>query len=248
MFSSLQIYHSVDFKNESSVRNYLTENKYWVYCTLQNGDSVQPSDFANAEIYKQIYKASNGSLEFKRFSTTPNDTGGLRPRIELSAQNYRVPKKTPLHVRYVISFVEGGANFRGMVFQIMDRENDGGTLPVFQFEMRDGKLHARYATIVNGQNADTTINSILTPEWNTGKFYTLDLFAYLSNTNNGHFRVYLDKKFVWERKNQITASSFTQRNPQIQFGVYGVKGYTLRTNVRSILWEKINAIPTSATL
>lgn len=247
-FTPIKVFHSVDFTTITDVRKYLSDNQHWVYCTLEDGSSVKVSDYANPEIYKHIYKAENGALEFKRFATTPDDKSGLRPRIEISAQKYRMPKKTPLHARYVLSCVEGGVNFRGMVFQFMDRTNSGGTLPTFQFELRDGKLHCRYTTIVNGDNGGTTIIPILTPEWNTGKFYTLDVFAYLSDRPDGWFRVYLDGKFVWERKNQITASSFTDRDVQVQFGEYGVKGYQLRTNVRSIRWETIDKIPTTTDL
>lgn len=42
--------------------------------------------------------------------------------------------------------------------------------------------------------------------------------------------------------------TYTEVLPQVQFGIYGVAGFDLRTNVKSIIWESIDAIPTSQTL
>ena len=243
----MTIIHDVDFTKVNNVEEYINANNHWVYCNLEDGSSIHPNDTHNQEIYKHVYKNSGGYLEFYRFSTTSQTSSGLRPRIELVPVYARIPKRTPVHIRYEVSLVEGGYDFRGMIFQIMDHKNEGGTLPVFQFEMRYGKLHVRWTPVDENSNpGSTVIKSIATPTWGNNQWHNLDVYAYLSHVESeGYFKVYYNGNFVWER-NGINASQ--TYNPQMQYGIYSVPGVKCRTQVRKLLMETVSEIPPGNTL
>ena len=189
----MTILHDADFTTVNNVEEYINAKDHWVYCNTDNKTSIHPNDTHNQEIYKRIYKNSGGYLEFHRFSSTPST--GLRPRIEVVPVYARIPKRIPVHIRYEVSLVEGGYDFRGMIFQIMDHKNEGGTLPVYQFEMRYGKLHVRWTPVDENSNpGDTQIKAIATPTWGSGsasQWHNLDVYAVLSHIESeGYFKVY----------------------------------------------------------
>ena len=237
------ILHEVNFKDVSSIQEYINSIEYWSYVTV-NDKSHNVTDNDDPEIFKRAYK-KNDCLEFHRFATEKNDEawGGLRPRIEL-VPRVLLPKGQPIHINYVFKPVQD-ENFRGMVFQIMDHTNSGKTLPSYQFEIRYEKLHTRWCEIVNGNSEGTHIQSIAKIEW--GKWYNLDVYAILSHKKDeGIFRVYLDGEFVWERR-EVTASEMGA-NPQIQYGIYAVGGYDLKTQIKRLMWETVDEIPNTLKL
>ncbi len=239
----MPLIHKVEFKH-LDIKKYLNSLRHWVYCS-DNNTPWQASNVNQAKIYERLSTASTGHLQFHRFASEPNDTilGNLRPRIEIVPVHGRLPKLTPLHIQYVVSFVEGGPDFRGLVFQIMDHTNTGGTLPVFQFEMRYGGLHTRWCTVNSDSSSKGTgIFRFATPKWNAGEWHTLDVYGYLSHIDNGgYFRVYHNGQFVWDRRARNASQS--GGNPQLQYGIYGVAGYSLKTHVKSLLWETVDTIP-----
>ncbi len=243
------ILHQANFKDYPTVKDYLLSNTHWVACSDNNTD-WKPTDMTQDKIYKRVTKTNEGYLQIERFASEPMDVINgvtLRPRIEIQPVYRRLPRQTPIHIRYVVSLIEGGTNFRGMIFQIMDHTNTGATLPVFQFEMRNGDLHTRWCQVSEqGESIKTEIFKIATPKWNASEWHTLDVFVYLSHTSNGYIRVYRNGVFVWDRK-AINASQ-NPLNPMVSFGIYAVPGFDLKTQVKSLMYETIDKIPDTSTL
>lgn len=233
--------HSVDFSAVPDMREYLTKNKHWVYCSNDN-EEWTPNDVINAEIYKRISKDNKGSLVFHRLSKDPND-GAMRPRIEIVPVFGKIEKHNQFHVRYEVAMVKGKSTFRGMIFQLMDHEsNNGKALPVFQLEIRDKKLHTRWTIVKDGKNINTMINNVYTPKWTGNDWMNVDIYGVLSHDENeGYIRVYLNDVFAWERHGE-NASEFGG-DVQIQYGIYAVKGSSLKTRVRHLSWGYVETIP-----
>lgn len=227
----------VDFTQVKDLGKFLTAKKHWVFCS-HNREDWDPSNVTADKIQKCMFLNKDGYLEFYRSSKEPNDKVSghtLRPRIELVMVHSRLPKLVPLHIHYRFAVLEGGKSFRGMVFQIMDHENDKkGTLPSQQLEMRHGKLHARYTVISeNGKGKNTHIHHIHTPIM--GEFMDVDIYTLLSH-KQGYYHVYVngEKKFS---RSGINASEHGG-DPAIQFGIYAVKGVECRTQVHKLEWSR----------
>jgi hypothetical protein len=217
-----------DFTQIKDLRKYLQGQ--WVY--VSDGTKWRPSDLERPVIYERV-KLMDQGLEIYRPGSEPMD-GILRPRTEIVPVHARLPKLKPLVIRYRFKGTQI-QDMRGMVFQIMDHENDKkGTLPVFQFEVRYGYLHTRWSVIENGKNVGGNIHRIAT--FDQEKWYDLKVECLLTHQKTGYTKVFLDDEFVWQRINVVTASEFGH-NPQIQYGVYCVPGMDLRTVVSHLSWE-----------
>lgn len=237
----------VDFTKVTSVKTLLHSNPpYWVYVTV-NGKTHNPTDLEDPEIYSRVF-LENGVLAVYRRAQETKDASlsGLNPRVEVIPRTL-LPRNVPLHIRYEMSPVTN-SNFHGEILQIMDHTNSGATFPVFQFDIRDNKLHARgFTTIVNDKAGGIIINPIGDIVWGGSKWYNLDIFMISSSdSSKGIIRVYLDNQFVWERK-AMTGTSWHE-DPKIQFGVYANPGDDLKIHVRKLLWEVLDSIPTSSAI
>jgi hypothetical protein len=145
--------------------------------------------------------------------------------------------------------VEGGNDFRGMIFQVMDHVPDGTEpLPSFQLEMRDGNLNFRYSNILkDGTNQGSSISFITKPVFGTNtNWHVFDFYFYLSNDTDGYIRVYYNKKFVAERRG-INGSTYNEK-AHMQYGIYCKPYYKLRTQVKSVLIETVSGIPMNNTI
>jgi len=243
---------NINFENITDLKQYLNSAKHWVYCS-DNNTPWNPADVNQPKIYERVSKNAQGYLQFHRFADEPKDIspdGSLRPRIEIVPIFARIPKLKYVHIRYVVSAVEGGNNFRGMIFQLMDHTPDGDTLPIFQFEIRGGYLHTRWCSVnSNGTSGGTNIYRIAQPKWGDGPdsdWHILDVYAYLSHNNDGYIRVYRNGIYAWERRGRN--ASVNSMGIQLQYGIYGVEGFSLKTQVKSLSWEIVDTIPTTQEL
>ena len=233
----------------TDLKTFLNSTKCWAYVNyLEDGveKSIDVNNLDDPEIYKRIRLNPDKRLEFTRFAEDLYHNG-LRPRVELSFCNQRLRKNKVHHIRYEVSLLKGKDNMRGMIFQIMDQTPDKKTLPITQFEIRYNTLMSRWTEISSsGQSTGTNIDAITPVVFDSTKWYNLDMFICLStDPKKGHIKTFLDGSMVFERR-AITCSS-AERDPQIQFGIYAVKGFELKTQVRRLKWIEVPSVPTGTT-
>lgn len=230
----------------TDLKTFLKLNRCWVYAS-GNASTLSPSNLDNPDIYQRAYINVSKNLEYKRLATDKTNNG-LRPRIEIVYPQERLPKNKIYHIRYEVCLLKGKDTMRGMIFQIMDHSSTEGTLPVTQFEVRDNILYSRYTDISSdGRNLDTHIKSIAPAVFSSTNWYNLDMYIHLSNDpSKGQIKNYLNGKLVFERRG-ITCSKDALA-PQIQCGIYAVGGVELKTQVRKLMWESIDRMPTTTTL
>jgi len=236
------ILHYVNFKDVISIQNYLNAFPYWTFVTVNNS-THDPNDDNDPEIYKRVYKNASGYLEFLRTETEVNDTTdtgfkGTVPRIEL-VPRILLPKKTPIHINYWFSPIQG-AGFKGLLFQLMDHALSGKALPIFQLEIRNNKLTARWSVIKDGEYVKTSVSSFTDMIWGGQKWYYVDIYAYLSDGLDGRLKVLLDGNVVWEQNKMVTATTHGN-TVNIQYGIYGDQGIKVRTQVKQLLWETVSS-------
>lgn len=219
----------------------------WVYITHKGEKTVHNKH----DVFPWIQRMPD-CLELVRFDDEPNDTDwkGLRPRVEI-VYRYLIPKDRTLRIQTCF-IVSGDPQFRGIIFQCMDhtiKNGDVKALPIFQLEVRDQKLHTRWSEVENSQYKGTKIKAIRTLDLASGyPANKVDVFLNFSaNKKRGHMRVYLQDRFVWERKGVVTASTYG-KPLQIQQGIYGVADTLGELRVYGLQWAFVDAIPTSATL
>lgn len=223
----MTVLHSVVFNTVKSLKDYFDKFTYWIFCPV-NGDSTFARKYDDPEVQKRVYLNKEGNLEFMRRAEEKMHNG-LRPRVELSSR-ILLSKRKPIHVRYEVCLLEG-EEFRGMIFQIMDHMSKNDAFPLFQFEIRDKKLHARWIDNL----AKTRIVPFHKPK--IGEWLNLDVYALLSpNSNEGYYRVHFNDKLVWHHEGK-TATKY-EIKPSVQFGIYGVPGVKVRTQVRKIQWDE----------
>jgi hypothetical protein len=226
--------HFVNFKDVISVQSYLKAFPHWTFATVNN-HYHDPNDEDDPELYKRVYKNSGGYLEFMRTAEETMDAyNETQPRIEL-VPRILIPKNNLVHVNYCFSPIEG-AGFKGLLFQLMDRSLSDKPLPIFQLEIRDEKLTARWTMIQNGENSGTHIYPFADIVWGGQKWYYIDLYILLSSQKYGEIKVLLDGNKVWELNNAITSTT-KGSNVNIQYGIYGSPGMKVRTQVKQLSWD-----------
>jgi hypothetical protein len=235
----MPLLHFVNYPDIISLKNYINSIPFWTYVSV-NGYTHKPTDNEDPEIFKRAYKNSAGNLEFLR-RAEELVVNNLKPRIEF-VPRILLPKNVPLHIKYVFSLIEG-SGWKGLVFQLMDHTNSSGTLPVFQLEIRNEKLHARWCEITNGESTDTHIYPIADAVWGGSRWYEIDIYIFLThNEENGYIIVKLDGKDAWKRLGEVTGSE-RGGNVSIQYGIYGNEGMKVRTQVKQLLWEIEDGCP-----
>lgn len=217
------------------LRDFLDTYKVWVYLDDEKATPWNPSDHDNAEIPKRCFINDLNYLEFNRFKTDEN-LDGLRPRIELTFQNQRLEKNVKYHINYQFGLLKGGKDFRGLIFQIMDKTVDNKTLPIKQLEIRNNKLYSRWTEIREGGSVSTHISEMAEAKWD-GSIYVVDMYLQLSpDRSKGFVKTYLNGVLVHDLVNLITASK-NPRNSQVQVGIYCVKGFDLAIQVKRLSWK-----------
>ncbi len=154
-------------------------------------------------------------------------TSNLNPRVEIVSKYGVAPKKVPLSVKYTFR-VPKCDNYYAVIFQLMDREEDGKTpLPIFHFIVRDNKLWCRWAEIVNGKRGNLVYEDLGPMVFDS--VYRLEMHAFLSD-KGGYMTVYNHGAKIWEKKNYASASAFAGK-PLLSYGVYGKPGIDMRLHV-----------------
>lgn len=239
--TSSRILHHVNFKRVKNLLAYLRAYEHWVYITEAERPTLRSS-------YDESIMANltlrNDYLSLTRYASTDNDTdwNNLWPRVEL-VPRVLIPKKRMFHVRYEFSIV-GDEEWRGIVFQLMDREksSSGAVIPVFQLDIRNRELRARWAVLnkqYRNKGFDTEfVKSIRS--FDGSQRLRMDLYGVL-DPKIGLLILHINEREVWRRRN-ITATNSTSQ-VQIQYGAYGRAGTNLQTNVYELLWELVDFIP-----
>lgn len=249
----IEAYDFSNLKSNADLQNILSTKKFTCNVSIAGTNTGKsPSD---QSIYTRVFVNDQAKcIEFKRTSSEPKDTStgafnGLKPRVELVRSNV-LSKNVPYHIHYEFCPVRDNSQaqkFKAHVFQIFDHNDAGKGIPTLQYEIRDSTLYMQHKTIVNNEMGSAAITKIGDIHWGSNEWFSMDMYVVLSNDNSkGHVRVYKNGQFVFERKAANGGGVTGKAN--IQFGVYGEAGIELRTRVRELYWEKINSVPTGATI
>lgn len=225
-----------DWSQEKSLIDYLEHAHHWLYISRKNKNTLI-NTFLDKDFWiamrGRITLVKNKYLEIRRFKDEPTDTNwGTKPRVEL-VPRFFLPKHVPFRIEYEFCVVQD-ANFRGLVFQMMDHTMKTSPLPVFQLEVRNGALNARWCEIKASESYGTHIEPIDDDVvfGGLGWFHVVIEGVLSPDINKGSFRVLLDGKEKWRRQ-AVTCSNFN-RGIQIQYGCYGPPGVELKIRVRKI--------------
>lgn len=224
----------VHFDRLGYMPQYFNQYGYKVYLTHE--DKTDWDKEFDDELDLHLLRSNENNLVFDFLPSMQKD-GDLNPRIEV-LPGQRLLKDVQYHASYEWRGVLT-KNFRAIIFQIMDHDKDGKALPSLQWEIRDGKILARWQVIQDGVLKTTDVYSMAILE--PSHWYRLELdFMLTSDPDKGYaqWTVMSDNGKIhkqFAKAKMVTASADDHgKPPQIQFGIYGRKGNHLRTEVRRL--------------
>lgn len=191
-------------------------------------------------VVRNLIKPGHDCILITKLGAEPTDSwknyAGLNPRSEICTQPLCI-KNVKSWWTYIFNLKKEESAYV-IIFQIMDREDDGKTpLPTFQLIVRHKQLWVRWAEITpEGKRGTLVYQAIGSMDTLWDQWTTVNITGTLSQ--DGWMSVRVNGKYVWEKYN-YKSSSKCKEPAKLAYGVYGYPGKDVTLAVRQIKYGLI---------